>query len=101
MINFNKLMNQAKELQEKLGKEIEDLVVEATVGGGMVKVEMNGKKEVVKVTIDPEAIDPDDMEVLEDLVTAAVNECGRKVNEAISGQMGGLAGQLGIGNLPL
>jgi DNA-binding YbaB/EbfC family protein len=69
---------------------------EATVGGGVVKAEVNGKKELTKVTIDPAAVDPDDVEMLEDLVVAAVNEAIRKAEEAVNGQMSKLTGGMGM-----
>ena len=87
-----KLMKQLQQAQEKMQAEIAALVVEATAGGGMVKVEMDGQKQLRSLKIDPEVVDKDDVEMLQDLVLAAVNEAGRKVDEAIQEKMGGLTG---------
>jgi DNA-binding YbaB/EbfC family protein len=91
---MRQLMKQAQEMQEKLQRELNDLVVEASVGGGMVTVRMSGHKQLVSVKIDPEAMDKDDPSMLEDLIVAAVNEAGRKVEEAMQGKMGSMASSL-------
>ncbi len=93
-MKLNQIMKQAQALQEKLKKQLEDLSVEATAGGGMVSVQMNGNKTVLRVTIDPEVVDKDDVEMLQDLVTAAVNEASRKVDEEAQQQLGSMAGNL-------
>ena len=100
-MNIQKLMQQAQQMQAKLQKEMQEMVVEATVGGGMVKVRMNGAKTLVGVEIDPEVIDPEDPSMVQDLVLAAVNEAGRRVDEALQAKMGGVAGGLagGLGGL--
>jgi DNA-binding YbaB/EbfC family protein len=90
MVNINKLMKQAQEMQERIAREMEELQVEATSGGGAVTVVMNGKKEVQSVSIKKEAVDPADVEMLEDLVKAAFNEAARMVDEELSSQMGGM-----------
>jgi len=95
-MNINKLMKQAQQMQERMQRELQALEVEATAGGGMVTVRMNGHKELLGVTIDPEVLDPQDPEMLQDLVVAAVNEAARKVEEAMQEKMGGLAGGLGM-----
>ena len=87
-----KLMKQLQQAQEKIQAEIAALVIEATAGGGMVKVEMDGQKQVRSLKIDPEVVNKDDVEMLQDLVLAAVNEAGRKVDEAIQEKVGGLTG---------
>ena len=87
-----KLMKQLQQAQEKIQAEIAALVVEATAGGGMVKVEMDGQKQLRSLKIDPEVVNKDDVEMLQDLVLAAVNEAGRKVDEAIQEKVGGLTG---------
>ena len=87
-----KLMKQLQQAQEKIQAEIAALVVEASAGGGVVKVEMDGQKQLRSLTIDPEAVSKDDVEMLQDLVLAAVNEAGRKVDEAIQQKVGGLTG---------
>ena len=98
--NMQQLMRQAQKMQEQLAKTQEELDVkeyEASSGGGMVSCTVNGKRELVKLTIKPEAVDPDDVEMLEDLITAAVNEALRlgeetreKAMASITGGMGGL-----------
>jgi DNA-binding YbaB/EbfC family protein len=87
-----KLMKQLQQAQERIQSEIAALVVEASSGGGMVKVEMDGQKQVRSLKIDPEVVSRDDVEMLQDLVLAAVNEASRKVDEEIQSKVGGLAG---------
>jgi DNA-binding YbaB/EbfC family protein len=91
-LNIKNLMKQAQQMQERMQREIAALVVEASVGGGMVTVKMSGNKQLLAVTIDPEAADPQDTSLLADLVLAAVNEAGRKVDEAVQQKVGSLAG---------
>lgn len=98
MTNIRQLMKQAEQMQERMRQELADLVVEASVGGGMVTVKMSGHKQVVGVDIDPEILDPDDPALVEDLVLAAVNEAGRKVDESLQERLGSLAG--GIPGMP-
>ena len=93
-MNLQKLMKQAQEMQTRLQGELETLEVEAAVGGGMVTVTMNGHKQLLTVKIDREVLDPDDPEMVQDLVVAAVNEASRKVDEAVQGKIGGMAGGL-------
>jgi nucleoid-associated protein EbfC len=88
------LMKQAQKMQEKLHEEMAELRVEGSAGGGIVTVVMDGSKQLISVKINPEAVDPEDTEMLQDLVVAAVNEAGRKVDEKLSAQMGGLSGGL-------
>lgn len=92
--DLQKLMRQAQQMQAKLEQEMSQLRVETTSGGGMVKVVMDGSKQLVSIDIDPEAIDPEDTEMLQDLILAAVNEASRKVEERLNSQLGGLAGGL-------
>ena len=87
-----KLMKQLQQAQEKIQAEIAALVIEATAGGGMVKAEMDGQKQLRSLKIDPEVVNKDDVEMLQDLVLAAVNEASRKVDEAIQEKVGGLTG---------
>jgi DNA-binding YbaB/EbfC family protein len=94
-----KLMKQLQQAQEKMQAEIAALVVEASTGGGMVKVEMDGQKHVKSLKIDPEVVSKDDVEMLQDLVAAAVNEAGRKVDEEVQQKIGGLTGGLKIPGL--
>ncbi|MBM7582775.1 DNA-binding YbaB/EbfC family protein [Caldicoprobacter guelmensis] len=102
MGNMNQLMKQAKKLQEqmvKLQEELEQKTVEASAGGGVVTVVANGKKEVVDIKIAPEAVDPDDVEMLQDLILAAVNEALRRAEEMVQEEMSKLTGGLSIPGL--
>jgi len=99
---FGGLMKQAQELQERMKKmqeEAAEKTVEATAGGGMVTVVVNGRQEVLSVKIDPEVVNPDDIEMLQDLVMAAVNDGIRKTQEAMSEQMKGMTGGMKIPGL--
>jgi hypothetical protein len=87
-------MKQLQQAQEKIQAEIAALVVEASSGGGVVKVELDGQKQLRSLKIDPEVVSKDDVEMLQDLILAAVNEAGRKVDEAIQQKVGGLTGGL-------
>ncbi len=93
-MNIQKLMKQAQQMQEKMQRELAELVVEATSGGGMVSVQMSGHKQLLAVTIDPEVMDPTDPAMLQDLVLAAVNEATRKVDEAMQSKLGSFSGGL-------
>lgn len=90
MVNINKLMKQAQEMQEKLAREMEELQVEVSSGGGAVTVTMNGKKELISLSIKKDAVDPEDVEMLEDLVKAAFNEALRRVDEELQQNLGGM-----------
>jgi DNA-binding YbaB/EbfC family protein len=92
-------MKQLQQAQERIQEEINALVVEATSGGGMVRVEMDGQKQVRSLKIDPEVVSKDDVEMLQDLVVAAINEANRKVDEAVKEKIGGLTGGLKIPGL--
>ncbi|HYE71749.1 MAG TPA: YbaB/EbfC family nucleoid-associated protein [Blastocatellia bacterium] len=96
-MNIQQMMKQAQKMQEEMAKEMDALRVDATAGGGMVKVEMTGNKEVVSVKIEPEAAT--DVEMLQDLIVAAINECGRKVDETLQNKLGGALGGLKIPGL--
>ncbi|MGI5885094.1 MAG: YbaB/EbfC family nucleoid-associated protein [Candidatus Spyradocola sp.] len=98
--NMQQMLKQAQKMQANLAKlqeELEAREFEASAGGGMVTVKANGKKEILSLTIQPEAVDPDDVEMLQDMVMAAVNEVLRQVEETSSTEMGKLTGGL---NLP-
>ena len=102
MGNMNKMMKQIQKMQQdimKLQEELKERTVEATAGGGVVKAVANGKKELVKIEIKPEAVDPDDVEMLQDLVLAAANEALQKAEEMVSQEMGKLTGGLNIPGL--
>ena len=98
-MNIQKMMKQAQQMQEKLQRELAETEVEATAGGGMVTVVMNGQKQLRRVTIDPEVVAQDDVEMLQDLIVAAINDAQRKVDEAVAGKMGGMMGGLNIPGL--
>lgn len=93
-MNMNKLLKQAQEMQEKLQRELGDTFADASVGGGVVSVKMDGHKHLVSIKIDPEAIDPDDTGMLEDLIVAAVNEASRKMDETLRHKVGTMASSL-------
>ena len=100
--NMNNLMKQAQKMQKQMeeqAKECESKEFTATAGGGAVSVTISGKREVTKVNLDKDAVDPDDVEMLEDLIMAAMNEAMRQLEEANKNSMGKLAGGLG-GGLP-
>jgi hypothetical protein len=94
--NLQELMSQAKQQYDVLQKKMQETVVEATSGGGTVTVKMDGRKQVLGIKIDPEAVKSGDVEMLQDLVTAAVNGASRKVDEAMQSSMGGMLGGLGL-----
>lgn len=101
-MNMNNLMKQAKKMQEQMMKvqqELEEKTVQASVGGGVVTVVANGKKEILEINIKPEVVDPDDVEMLQDLIIAAVNEATRKADEMIQNEMGKLTGGMGMPGL--
>ena len=93
------MMKQAQEMQERLKKQMADMRVEATAGGGMVTVVVNGTKQLQSVTIDPEVVSKDEVEMLQDLIVAAINDAGRKVDEQLGQSMSGLMGGLKIPGL--
>ena len=100
--NMNQLMKQAQKMQKDMMKsqqELESKIFEVSSGGGMVKLEINGSYEVQSIKIDPEAVDPDDVEMLEDLVLAALQEAHKQVSEASSDIMGKLTGGMNIPGL--
>ena len=98
-MNFQQMMKQAQQMQEKLQKQMESTVVDATAGGGMVSVKMNGQKQLLSIQIDQEVFAGGDRDMLQDLIVAAVNEGIRKVDETMQSQLGSLAGGLKIPGL--
>ena len=94
-----KLMKQLQETQERIQREIAALEIEASSGGGMVSVVMDGEKRLKRLAIDREAVNPEDVEMLQDLVLAAVNEAARRVDEAVKEKIGSLTGGLRIPGL--
>ncbi|MDH4258504.1 MAG: YbaB/EbfC family nucleoid-associated protein [Candidatus Aminicenantes bacterium] len=97
--NLQKMIKTAKEMQEKLQKELAEMRVEGTSGGGMVTVTLDGQKNLMSVRIDPEVVNKDDVEMLQDLIIAAFNDAGTKVDEELSQKMGGLGMGLKIPGL--
>ncbi len=95
-MNIKQMMKQAQQMQEQLQQKLADLKVEGTAGGGMVTAEMSGTHELLSIRIDPEAVDPDDIEMLQDLIVAAVNEANRKIEEEMQSELGGMAGAMGL-----
>jgi DNA-binding YbaB/EbfC family protein len=90
------MMKQAQQMQERLQKQMAEARVEGNAGGGMVTVVMNGAKQVQSITIDPEAVSKDDVEMLQDLIVAALNDAHRKADEEMQKSMGGMMGGLNI-----
>lgn len=98
-MDMNKLMKKAQKMQAKMSEmqeELENKTYEATAGGGAVKALVNGKKEVLDLQIDKEAVDPEDVEMLEDLILAAVNEAMREATEEINDKMGQMTGGMNM-----
>jgi DNA-binding YbaB/EbfC family protein len=89
-MNIQQMMKQAQQMQERLQKQMAELKIEATAGGGMVTVVVNGAKQIQQLKIDPEVVSKDDVEMLQDLIVAAVNDAHRKVDEAMAEKMGGM-----------
>ncbi len=98
-MNIQQMMKQAQEMQDRLQRELSETEVEATAGGGMVTVTMNGQKQILRMTLDPDVVSRDDVEMLQDLIVAAVNDAQRKVDETVAGKMGGMMGGLKIPGL--
>ena len=98
-MNIQQMMKQAQQMQERLQKQMADLRVEATAGGGMVTVVMSGTKQVHALKIDPEVVSKDDVEMLQDLIVAAINDAQRKVEDELSKSMGGLMGGMKVPGL--
>jgi hypothetical protein len=92
---LQEMMSMAKRQYEELHRKMQETTVEATSGGGSVSVKMNGQKQVLSVKIDPEVVKSGDLEMLQDLVAAAVNAAGQKVDQAMQSTVGGLLGGLG------
>lgn len=95
-MNIQQMMKQAQQMQQRLKKQMDDLRVEATAGGGMVTVEMAGNKQLISLKIDPEVVSKDDVEMLQDLILAAINDAYRKVDQELEQQLGGMMGGMKI-----
>ena len=89
-MNMQKILKQAQKMQDKIQRELGETSVEASVGGGILTVAMNGHKQLLSVKIDPEAMDPEDTGMLEDLIVAAVNEANRKIDETLQQKVGSM-----------
>src|SRR5215210_6478866 len=94
--DLQQMMKQAQEMQEEMQREMQKIRVDASAGGGVIKVAMNGAKELVELQIDPEAVKGGDVEMLQDLIIAAVNEASRKADEAMKGKLGSQLGGMGL-----
>jgi len=98
-MNIGKMMKDLQKMQSKLMADMETLEVEGTAGGGVVSTRMNGKKELLALKLSPDAVTPDDLGLMEDLIVAAVNEASRKVDEEVQRLTQGMAGGLNIPGL--
>jgi nucleoid-associated protein EbfC len=97
-LNIQGMMKQAQQMQEKMAREMDELRVEASAGGGVVTVEMKGDHEIIALKVDPEIVKEGDIEMLQDMIVAAINEANRKVNEAMKSKLGSMLPP-GLGNL--
>lgn len=101
--NMNNLMKQAQRMQkqmEETTKELEDKIYESSVGGGVVTAKVSGKKELMEIKLNPEVVDPEDIETLEDLILSAVNEAFRMQDKDYNDNMSKISGGIGLGGLP-
>jgi hypothetical protein len=98
-MNIQQMMKQAQQMQERLQKQMHDMRVEASSGGGMVTVVINGAKQVQSLKIDPEVVSRDDVEMLQDLIVAALNDAHRKADEELQQSMGGMLGGMRVPGL--
>ena len=98
-MNIQQMMKQDQQMQDKMQKQMAEMKIEATAGGGMVTVVINGAKQLQSLTIDPEAVSKDDVEMLQDLILAAINDAQRKAEAELQKQMGGMMGGLKIPGL--
>lgn len=97
--NMNQMMKQVQQMQKKMEeaqKEVEETIIKTSAGGGVVEVEINGKKEVISINIDPEVVDPEDVDMLQDLILAAVNDAINQIDKVSEEKMGKLTGGLNI-----
>ncbi len=94
---FQEMLEQAQKQAQELQHKMQQTVVEASAGGGSVTIKMNGQKQVLETRIDPAVVQSGDVEMLQDLVTAAVNEAGRKIDAAMQSTVGGMLGGMGLG----
>jgi nucleoid-associated protein EbfC len=94
---FQEMLQQAQKQAQEIQQKMQQTIIEASSGGGTVTIKMNGQKQILEIKIDPAAVSSGDVEMLQDLVTAAVNEAGRKVDAAMQSTVGGLLGGMGLG----
>ena len=94
--NIQEMISQARKQYDVLQKKMQETVVEVSSGGGSVNVKMDGRKQVLSIKIDPEVVKSGDVEMLQDLVTAAVNEAARKIDETVQSTLGGMLGGMGL-----
>lgn len=102
-MNMQEMIKQARKMQEQLAQaqeSMKDVTIDASAGGGMVKATVNGDLELVSIQIDPDALDPEDVDLLQDMIVAAVNEAIRGVSEVASKQMSSITGGLNIPGMP-
>jgi hypothetical protein len=95
-MDIRKMMQQAQQMQEKLQSEVAEIKMEAASGGGMVTAVVNGTKELISLRLEPEIVNPADIEMLQDMIVAAVNEASHRVDEEIQKRIGGMAGAMGL-----
>jgi DNA-binding YbaB/EbfC family protein len=93
---LQEMMEKAQDMQRQMQEKMKNVVAEAAAGGGAVSAKVNGQKELISVTISPELMQSGDLEMLQDLVVAAVNSAGRKAEEAMQSQLGGMLGGMGL-----
>ena len=98
-MNIQKMMQQAQQMQERLHRQMSEMSVDGSAGGGMVRVTSNGHKQILSIKIDPEAVSKEDVDMLQDLIVAAITDAQRKVDEELKGQMQGMMGGLNIPGL--
>jgi DNA-binding YbaB/EbfC family protein len=98
-MNINQMMKQAQQMQERLQQQMAEMRVEATAGGGMVTVVVNGNKQIQSLKIDPEVVSKEDVEMLQDLILAAINDANRKADEQMNKQMSGMMGGMKLPGL--
>ena len=99
MSDIQQMMRQAQQMQERLQRQMSEMRIEATAGGGMVTVVVSGHKQLQSIKLDPEVVSKDDIDMLQDLIVAAINDAHRKVDEALAGQMQGLMSGMRIPGL--
>jgi hypothetical protein len=103
-VNIQNMMKQAQQMQERLQKQMAEMRVEASAGGGMVTVTVSGHKQLLAIKLDPDVVSKEDVEMLQDLIVAAANDASRKVDEALASQMQGqiqaMTGGMGLPGLP-